>query len=487
MANLRSRIVDLREVDTADLKDNEGNWRAHPLAQRNALATVLHDVGIVDALLVYESIRQGGLTLLDGHLRAGNHPGKWPVLFLDLDDAEADVILASFDPLAAMAQTIPGALADLVEQAKTGATGDMQDVLDQMVADAGAELALLDGQMLVDPGPDIQRAQELIAKWGVHEGDIWQCGDHLIACGDCREEATWERLLAAVGAEKANGVFTSPPYAMQRGSQYGGVPADEYVEWWGAVQANVGANLAADGSFFVNIKPHCKGGERALYTFDLVLAMQRRWGWRFVDELIWYKPGLPGGWNNRFRNDFEPVFAFAQDSPVTVYLQVADDVGSSSSPFVSETAPVYHFSGRRKIQFYPRAMGTPSSSIRVYASSNPGTNPNTGNITVGGAFKVGVARPGNVVRVSGNKRMLAHSAVFPVGLPTFFIESFSAEGDLWVDPFLGSGSTVVAAHQSKRRGLGIEKLPRYVAVALERLAGMGLSPQLRFFTFERED
>ena len=66
--------------------------------------------------------------------------------------------------------------------------------------------------------------------------------------------------------EKVNGVFTSPPYAEQRKEQYGGVPTEQYVEWWEAVQSNVKANLAADGSFFVNIKPHRANGERSLYV-----------------------------------------------------------------------------------------------------------------------------------------------------------------------------------------------------------------------------
>jgi len=101
------------------------------------------------------------------------------------------------------------------------------------------------------------------------------------------------------------------PYAEQRKEQYGGIPADDYVEWWG-VQEHVRTRLADDGSFFVNIKPHCEDGERVLYVFDLVLAMKRQWGWRFVDELCWRdtRDGVPGGWNNRFKDGFEPIYQF---------------------------------------------------------------------------------------------------------------------------------------------------------------------------------
>lgn len=108
MTDLRNRIVELREMETAELQDNRGNWRVHPQAQRSALATMLGDVGIADALVAYNSERQGGLTLIDGHLRASEHPGKWPVLVLDVDDEEADLLLATLDPLSAMAQTAAG-------------------------------------------------------------------------------------------------------------------------------------------------------------------------------------------------------------------------------------------------------------------------------------------------------------------------------------------------------------------------------------------
>lgn len=63
-----------------------------------------------------------------------------------------------------------------------------------------------------------------------------------------------------------------------------------------------------------------------------------------------------------------------------------------------------------------------------------------------------------------------HPAAFSVALPDFFIRAYSDVGDVWLDPFLGSGTTVVAAHNNKRRGLGSEKLPKYMGVILERLA-----------------
>ena len=136
---------------------------------------------------------------------------------------------------------------------------------------------------------------------------------HAVSCCDCRDLAAVQRLL---GGRKANVVITSPPYAQQReydaSSGFKPIPPDQYVAWFKDVAAVIEKVLAPDGSFFLNIKEACEDGERLLYVKDLVLAMKRQWGWKFVDELCWRKTdnGVPGGWQNRFKNAWEPVFHF---------------------------------------------------------------------------------------------------------------------------------------------------------------------------------
>ncbi|MDO4570332.1 MAG: hypothetical protein Q4D38_08115 [Planctomycetia bacterium] len=115
----KDRIKELRRVKTADLKPNEKNWRLHPEAQKNALRGVLEEVGYADALLARED-ENGNLILLDGHLRAEITPDQVvPVLVLDVSEEEGNLILATLDPLAAMAENDNQKFEDLFQNLET--------------------------------------------------------------------------------------------------------------------------------------------------------------------------------------------------------------------------------------------------------------------------------------------------------------------------------------------------------------------------------
>lgn len=101
---MRDRIKEFRRVPSAELIANPKNWREHPPEQRKALQGVLDEVGIAGALLARET--GNGLELIDGHLRSEiDAATDWPVLVLDVDEREADILLASVDPIAALAKT----------------------------------------------------------------------------------------------------------------------------------------------------------------------------------------------------------------------------------------------------------------------------------------------------------------------------------------------------------------------------------------------
>ena len=305
-------------------------------------------------------------------------------------------------------------------------------------------------------------------------GDIWVIGRHRLICGDCRDYAVVKRLLDGT---RANVVITSPPYASQRAydpsSGFRPVPPDQYIEWFRNVAANIAAVLADDGSYFLNIKEHADGGQRNLYVKKLTIAHVEQWGWRFVDELCWRKTddGVPGGWGNRFKNAWEPVF---------------------------------HFCRHEKIKFRPKAVGHWSEDCFDYSPNNPkstsgsgllGTGPRGAAADVGRNHDSwqttrrnandlegrhgGIARPSNVIEVKTESSQGSHSAPFPRALAEFFVKAFSDSGDLIFDPFLGSGTTIAAAHVLDRIGYGIEISPAYCDVILRRIEHLtGIEPAL---------
>ena len=116
---IQDRIIDFRRVSAMSLLPHPKNWRVHNDRQRNVLQGILAEIGYADALLVRE-LPDGTLQLIDGHLRAETTPNqKVPVLVLDLNDAEADKLLATLDPLAALADTDQTMLNDLLAQVET--------------------------------------------------------------------------------------------------------------------------------------------------------------------------------------------------------------------------------------------------------------------------------------------------------------------------------------------------------------------------------
>jgi hypothetical protein len=130
--NWKDRVKEFRRVPASELKANPKNWREHPPEQRKALGGVLDEVGIAGALLARET--EDGLELIDGHLRTEmDDATKWPVLILDVDEDEADIILATSDPIGAMASQNDKGLTDLIASIKTdnAALGEMLDAMEK--------------------------------------------------------------------------------------------------------------------------------------------------------------------------------------------------------------------------------------------------------------------------------------------------------------------------------------------------------------------
>ena len=131
---IRDRIKEFRRVRADQLRPHPRNWRTHPAAQADALRGVLAEIGYADALVARE-LPDGSLQLIDGHLRAQVTPDSLvPVLILDVDEQEALKLLATLDPLAAMAGADAEMLLHLVAEVETD-NASVQSLLDQLVHD----------------------------------------------------------------------------------------------------------------------------------------------------------------------------------------------------------------------------------------------------------------------------------------------------------------------------------------------------------------
>jgi hypothetical protein len=133
---VRDRIKAFRRVAAKELLPNPKNWRTHPKSQQDALRGVLAEVGVADACIARE-LPDGTLMLIDGHLRAETlGDGKVPVLILDVTEEEADKLLATLDPLAAMADTDSDRLEELLKGVATDSDA-LQQMIEATAASAG--------------------------------------------------------------------------------------------------------------------------------------------------------------------------------------------------------------------------------------------------------------------------------------------------------------------------------------------------------------
>ena len=115
---MRVRIKGLEYVEPAELVDHPKNWRSHPAHQRDKLKQVMEKIGVAGALIAYKSKATGKMTVIDGHLRKemmSQTEEKVPVLVLDVNDQEAEALLATYDVITEMADPMEEVYADLVK------------------------------------------------------------------------------------------------------------------------------------------------------------------------------------------------------------------------------------------------------------------------------------------------------------------------------------------------------------------------------------
>jgi DNA modification methylase len=392
---IRDRIKELRRVKASELLPNPKNWRTHPVAQQDALKGILAEVGFAGAVLVRE-LDDGSLMLIDGHMRAETtHDQEIPVLILDVDEAESDKLLATFDPIAAMAESDAHALDALLRNVDTGS-----EALSKMLAELaeGAGLYLDEKEVIEDevPEPPVDPVTK--------SGDLWILGDHRVLCGDSTKAEDVTRLMAGVKAEL---VITDPPYgvsysdknaflnAIDKGNRNQTKIENDHLNkketqaMWGSAFKNMADAMGA-GAVVYCFMP--QGGDQMM-----MMMMMMEGGIEPRHELIWLKNNHVLG-RSDYNYKHEPILYAWKKGGHKFYGDFSTSVIECKKPHASKL----------------------------------------------------------------------HPTMKPVELVAILAKNSSQLNETIYDPFLGSGTTLIAADQLGRKCYGMEISPAYCDVIVQR-------------------
>jgi DNA modification methylase len=368
--NIRNRIIEQRLVTPDEVAPNPRNWRTHPQSQRDAIRGILGQVGIAAPVIAYYSARAGNrLMLIDGHERM-TVGVPFPCAILDVDDAEADTLLATFDPITAMATANNEALDALLRDVTTDSPA-----LTQMLAELAEDAGLYADTPTITEDDVPEPPVDPITK----PGDLWLLGDHRLLCGDSTKAEDVERLL---GHRKPFLMVTDPPYGVEYETAKGAVTNDDRFDWTESYRL-----FAGDVAYVWH-------GERT--SLDVGINL-RATGFEVRGRIIWVKPSLTMGRGH------------------------------------------YHF--QHEGAWY---------SVRKNRISKW-----CGDSTQSTVWKI-------------DREDHAHPTVKPVECMARPIRNHGGPDDDVYDPFLGSGTTLIAAEQLGRKCYGMEISPQYCDVIVKR-------------------
>lgn len=241
-------------------------------------------------------------------------------------------------------------------------------------------------------------------------------------------------------------IMTSPPYAGKRGKKYPTIKVEDYVDWFSEISLELYRILKPRGSFILNIKEGVKDYERQTYVLELVLQLKKQ-GWMWTEEYCWNKQNsFPGSWPNRFRDGWERCFHFTKQRDIKIYKEkVKVPIGSWAKNRINK-------------------INIASNYKKHNSATGSGFNRRVSNWD--GKKKV---HPDNVLSFSTVSTNLNHSAAYPIELPQWFIKLLTLKNNIVLDPFMGSGTTALAALSLNRRYIGIEILTEYVKLTSDRI------------------
>lgn len=394
---LRDRIKELRRVPASELIPNPKNWRTHPKEQQDALRGVLAEVGIAGAVLARE-LPSGELMLIDGHMRADTDPtAVWPVLVLDVTEAEADKLLATYDPISAMAESDAVKLDALLKEIDTGSEA-LQQMLAELADDAGL---YQDAQEVVE-----DEVPEAPVDPVTKAGDLWLLGEHRLLCGDSTKAEDVGRLL---GDRKPFLMVTDPPYGVEYDPNW----RNEANRW-------AGSNVKLGGSSLGKVQNDDR---------DSWLD-----AWKLFPGVVCYV------WHAALHTT-----TVAHDLVGAKFDLRAQIIWAKKSLTIGRGA--YHW------QHEPCWYGA------------RGTAKWCGDRTQSTIWSIDSLHStrGNV-----DDGKTDHSTQKPVECMARPIRNHGDKDDDVYDPFLGSGTTLIAAEQLGRRCFGMEISPAYCDVIVKR-------------------
>ncbi|MDP9331540.1 MAG: DNA modification methylase [Actinomycetota bacterium] len=386
---MRDRIVELIRVRAGELEDHPANWRTHPAGQRAALRGLLKEIGYADALLARRDA--GKLILIDGHLRKSISKDQVvPVLVLDVDEREAEMLLATLDPLASLARPDPDSLSELLARIETS-----DDAIADLLEGLRRSADLFAGPLQRDP-----EEIPVSPKPRTEHGDLWLLGDHRLLCGDATSKRDMDQLM---GDDRAAVVVTDPPYGVsyvgktERALRIAGDDGSQTKDLLHGAFSSVDG-VIDDGAAIYVFAP---AGPR-LITFLQAFSDQ---GWQLRQTLVWDK-GRPVLGHGDYHYAHEPiVYGFARST-------------------------------RR------RGRGA-------------------------GGWYGGNDRS-SVIEIPKPAASRDHPTAKPVELIRQLVSNSSRRDHLVLDPFAGSGSTIIACEVLGRRAATMELDPAYCDVAVAR-------------------
>lgn len=241
-------------------------------------------------------------------------------------------------------------------------------------------------------------------------------------------------------------VYGSPPYPNAE-RDYGVWKASEYIDKISPFLDASILKLREDGFLVINVKANREkatstmASKRSLVVEKLAILLEEQWGLHCVDIEIWVKENpVPTGLRVACQDAYEQNLWFSKAPKWTINLDAI------RRPYESHSVKTYG-----EYEYKPRSNGL------SYVRKNKRIEPNP----------LG-ALPKNIISGGVSSRIGEHQATQPLYLPEKYIKATTNEGDLVVDPWVGSGTTGVAALSLNRRFIGFDIVESHLVEAKER-------------------